>query len=267
MALFIPNNRTIELIQASQSFKMNQNQLAVQLKTTRQDAGQELLIDLMAHRLKENITVVDAELSKVITYSRKAVAKRYFDELKQQQLNEVSDGLIDIENVATTMTAVKKYELTNDTFNTIVKCFHSTQYGLVQWLLLQGEERTKEHFGDSAKVFNQKVKRLIKYVEAHHATFEQELTMNVEKDALATIDAIDHFFHLYESPDFVSNEQITEAFEEYQDLLPFTEALDKVHYEGKLFDDWRGYTERNEFLLELNHQQQVLLDKVRFKTS
>lgn len=268
MTLFIPNDHTVALIMASTSFKSNALGLAAELKTTKEDAGQEILYELMAHRLTEDVQVIDTATSKLITYARKAVRKAHFDAIKTQQLNEVSSNTVDIENIADNVPLLDRYDIDNNTFNTIVGTFHSTQYELVGWLLTQGEERTREHFEDDARAWNRKMKRLLKYVEDHKETFEANLEMSKEKDTKKTIEDINQFFRLYDAdPYLISNDLITEYFEEHQDTLAFTLALDKVHYQGKLFDDWRNYPERTEFLLELNYQQQVLRDKLYPKTA
>lgn len=268
MTLFIPSDHTVAIIMASTSFKSNALGLASELKTTKEDAGQEIMYELMAHRLTEDIDIMDMATSKLITFARKAVRKAHFDAIKTQQLNEVSSNTIDIENIADNVPLLDRYDIDNDTFNTIVGTFHSTQYELVGWLLTHGEEKTKEHFGDTPMRFNQKMKRLLKYVDAHKATFEANLEMSKDKDMKQVVEDINQFFRLYEAdPYLISNLSITEYFEEHQDTLAFTLALDKVHYQGKLFDDWRHYPERTEFLLELNNQQQVLLAKLYPKTA
>lgn len=268
MALFIPSDKTVALIMASDAFKSNALGLAVELKTTKEDAGQEIMWELMAHRLKEDIEVMDTATSKLITYARKSARKAHFDAIKEQQLNEVSSGAIDIENITENVHLLDSYDIDNDTFNTIVGTFHSTQYSLVGWLLTNGEDATREHFGDTPKVFNQKIKRLEQYVHNHKATFEANLEMSRDKDMKQVVEDINQFFKLYEADSyFISNDLITEYFEKHQDTLAFTLALDKVHYQGKLFDDWRHYPERTQFLLELNYQQQLLLDKLYPKTA
>lgn len=268
MALFIPSEYTVALIMASDSFKSNSLGLAVELKTTKEDAGQEILWQLMTNRLKEDITVVTTDVSKSITYARKSARKAHFDAIKTQQLNEVSSGRVNIENITENVHLLDRYEIDNDTFNTIVGTFHSTQYELVGWLLSNGEDATREHFNDTPKVFNQKMKRLEQYVHNHKAIFEANLEMSKDKDMKQIVEDINLFFRMYEADSYlVSNQDITEYFEEHQDTLAFTKALDAVHYEGHLFDDWRHYPERTQFLLELNHQQQVLLDKLYPKTA
>lgn len=268
MALFIPNDNTVALIMASDSFKSNALGLAVELKTTKEDAGQEIMWQLMTSRLKEDITEMDTATSKLITYARKSARKAHFDAIKTQQLNEVSSGALDIENITENVHLLDRYEIDNDTFNTIVGTFHSTQYSLVGWLLTNGEDATREHFGDDARSWNRKMKRLEQYVRDHRAIFEANLEMSKDKDMKQVVEDINQFFRMYEADSFlISNDLITEYFEEHQDALAFTKALDAVHYEGKLFDDWRHYPERTQFLLELNYQQQVLLDKLYPKTA
>lgn len=259
----IINDRTIELLTESDSFAMNAAQLAYSLKITKEQAKSELLYELYVHRLKENITgpLTLAE-QRMITYTRKDIERNYFKELNEVIENEVSDEIVDIENIPKVSYILDTYEIDNDQFNTLLNCFHSTQRNFVSRLILTGQERTQESLGLSNKRFNEQLKRTTQYVKSHINLFRQQLTMNVEKDRRQTINDIDEFFSVYESP-FVSNDQILELFLKHQDEEPFAVALDRVKYQGLLFEDWQGYTERTEFLLELNYQQQILLDKER----
>lgn len=263
------NDRTIELITQSESFAMNARQLAYDLKIPLDDAKQELIFELLIHRLKENIvTAITTEQQKMITFAKKDIERRHFKEIDTLLKNEVSDDVVDITNVSSVSQVMATYELDEGQFDDILSAFHSTQRNFVARLLLTGENKTREFTGDSTKVFNQKLKRIIKYVDEHKANFEQRLEMNKEKDIKKTIGDINQFFRMYDAdPYLISNDLITEYFEAHQDTLAFTLALDKVHYQGKLFDDWRHHQERTEFLLELNHQQQVLLDKLYPKTA
>lgn len=263
------NDRTIELITQSESFAMNARQLAYDLKIPLDDAKQELIFELLIHRLKENIvTALTTEQQKMITFAKKDIERRHFKEIDTLLKNEVSDEVVDITNVSSVSQVMATYELSEGQFDDILSAFHSTQRNFVARLLLTGEEKTREFTGDTTKRFNEKLKRTLKYVADHKANFEQRLEMNHSKDLKQTIEDINQFFRMYEADSFlISNELITEYFEEHQDILAFTLALDKVHYQGKLFDDWRHYPERTEFLLELNNQQQVLLAELYPKTA
>lgn len=265
-AAFI-NDRTIELITNDESFKMNVRQLAYDLKISKEDAKQDLLYDLLMNRLKENYTgPLTQDQQKMLTYAKKDIERKHFKAINEVLENEANTELVDIELIPEVQIALDYYELDNDQFNTMLMCFHSTQREFVSRVLLMGEVRAKEYYDMPTKVFNQKIKRVIKYVHDHKEVFRTRLYQNSRTDLLDTIDTINDFFRIYESP-FISNEQITEAFLNNEDLLPFQSALDKVQYQGKLFDDWKHYTERTDFLLELNYQQQVLLDKVYSKVA
>ncbi|WP_099045144.1 hypothetical protein [Leuconostoc citreum] len=265
--MVIINDRTIELLTESDSFAMNVNQLAYSLKITKEQAKSELLYELYVHRLKDNITgpLTPAE-QRMITYARKDIERNYFKELNEVIENEVSDEVVDIENIPKVSYVLDTYEIDNYQFNTLLNCFHSTQRNFVSRLILTGQERTQESLDLTTKRFNQQLKRILAYVKSHKERFRQELTMNVEKDRRQTINDIDEFFSVYESP-FVTNQQILDEFLKHQDEEPFAIALDRVKYQGKLFEDWNGYAERTEFLLELNYQQQVLLDKEHAKSA
>lgn len=258
------NDRTIELIQQSNSFNMNANQLAFSLKISLPDAKQELLFDLLVHRLKENITTtLTSEQERMITFSRKDIERKHFKALNEQLANEVSDQEVDITEIPQVPQVMATYDLDEGQLDDILMCFHSTQRNFVARLLLTGEDDTRAFFNDTPRVFNQRLKRLLKYVEDHRAIFEQRLEMNREKDLKEKVELINQFFKLYDAdPYFISNNQITEFFEANQDLEVFAVALDKVRYQGLLFEDWRGYSERTNFLLELNYQQQLLLDEL-----
>jgi len=258
------NNDTIKLIQSSESFQMNSATLANTLHTTKQDAGQEILIELYTNRLDDNITEVDSKVSRDITFARKDVERAYYKELKEQQEHEVDYDATLMENLAelvSTNSYLKDYDIDNDKFNLIVSLFHSTQQAFVARLLLTGEESTMNFFDDSQKTFNRKLSRVENYARTHQGKFRSKLLVPYDLELQAMSDAIDEFFNLYDS-EFVSNKQVKDYFVSHQDMYPFAEALDKVHYQGLLFDDWRGYTERTDFLLELNYQQQVLLDQI-----
>lgn len=263
----IINDRTIEITQQSDSFAMNVNQLAYSLKITKKQAASELLYELYVHRLKDNITgPLTPEQQRMITYTKKDIERSYFKEINEVIENEVSNELVDIENIPEVSYILDTYEIDDGQFNRLLNCFQVTQRNFVSRLLLTGEQKTKESLGLTTKRFNQQLKRILAYVKAHKERFRQELTMNVEKDRRQTINNINEFFSIYESP-FVSNDQILDEFLKHQDEEPFAIALDRVKYQGKLFEDWKGYTERTEFLLELNHQQQLLLDKEHAKSA
>lgn len=260
------NNDTIKLIQESESFQMNSATLANTLHTTKQDAGQEILIELYTNRLDDNITEVDSKVSRDITFARKDVERAYYKELKEQQEHEVDYDATLMENLpelVSTNSYLKDYDIDNNKFNLIVSLFHSTQQGFVARLLLTGEDATMKFFGDSQKVFNQKLARVERYARTHQGKFRSKLLVPYDLELQAMSDAIDEFFSLYEAQsDLINNKELTKYFTTHQDMYPFAEALDKVHYQGKLFDDWRGYSERTDFLLELSYRQQVLLDKI-----
>lgn len=260
------NNETIEVITSSEVFKKNVSILASTTHTTRQDAEQELLVELFLSRLDDNITEVDTATSKSVVFARKDLQRDYYTDLAKQQKYEVEYDNELLENVAelvSTNSYLKEYEIDNDKFNLIVSLFHSTQQNFVARLLLTGQESTQEFTHDSTKVFNQKLSRVEQYARTHQGKFRAKLLTPYILELQAMSDAIDEFFSLYEAqPELISNEELTKYFTAHQDLYPFAEALDVVHYQGKLFNDWRGYKERSSFLIELNHQQQVLLDTI-----
>lgn len=265
------NNETIEVITRSEVFKKNVSILASITHMTRQDAEQELLVELFLSRLDDNITEMDTATSKSIVFARKDLERDYYTDLSKQQKYEVAYDSELLENVAELVSAnsyLKDYEIDSDKFNLIVSLFHSTQQGFVARLLLTGQEATQDFTHDSAKVFNQKMSRVEQYARAHQGKFRTKLLTPYDLELKAMSDAIDEFFDLYQSdPNLISNKVVKDYFTSHQDMYPFSEALDVVHYQGKLFDDWRGYKERSSFLIELNHQQQVLLDKIAERKS
>lgn len=257
-------NKTIQVIQSSESFKANSATLASTLHTTVEDAGQEILIELLTNRLDENIDEMTDKVSRDITFARKDVERAYYKQLKEQQKYEVDyDGTL-LENLPELLDAnsyLGGYELDdNDTFNLLISQFHSTQQGFVARLLLTGAKATQKFTGDSTKVFNQKLKRIENYAIQHQARFHQVLKTPYDNELAIMIKNIDTFFELYESdPELITNQEITKYFTKHQNEYSFATALDKVRYQGKLFDDWRNYSERTDFLMWLNGQEQELI--------
>jgi len=257
------------MVTARDSFKMNVNTLANTLHTTKQDASQELLIELFTNRL-DNVTEVTPKVQRDITFARKDVERSYYKELKDQQKYTIDyDGEL-LENLPEELESnsyLKDYNVDdNDTFNLIVSLFRKDQQNLVARLILRGATDTQEFYGDSDSVFNQKVKRVTQYAVTHQAKFKQALKTPYDLELEQMSRNIDEFFNIYES-EFTTNKQVKDFFVKHQDEYTFSRALDVVRYEGLLFDDWKGYTERTDFLLELNYQQQVLLDLIARRNS
>lgn len=257
-------NKTIQVIASSNSFKANSLTLASTLHTTLADAGQEILIELLTNRLDDNIDEITDKVSRDITFARKDVERAYYRQLKEQQKYEIDyDGTL-LENLPELLddsSYLADYGLDdNDTFNKLISLFHSTQQGFVARLLLTGAKETQKFTGDSTKVFNQKLKRIENYAIQHQARFHQALKTPYDNELEVMIKNIDTFFELYEAdPSLIDNKELTKYVTAHQDEYTFANALDKVHYQGKLFDNWRNYSERTEFLLELNGQQQEVI--------
>lgn len=257
-------NKTIKVIESSDSFKANSATLASTLHTTLADANQEILIELLTNRLDDNITEMTDKVSRDITFARKDVERAYYKQLKEQQKYEIDyDGTL-LENLPELLdnsSYLGDYGLDdNDTFNKLISLFHSTQQGFVARLLLTGAEETQKFTGDSKKVFNQKLKRVENYAIQHQAMFHQALKTPYDNELEIMVKNIDTFFDLYEADkSLIDNKQLTKYFTAHQDEYTFANALDKIHYQGLLFDDWRNYSERTDFLLELNYQQQELI--------
>lgn len=258
------NDKTIKVIQSSESFKANSATLASSLHTTLEDAGQEILIEVLTNRLDGNITEMSDKVSRDITFARKDVERDYYKQLKEQQKYEVDyDGTL-LENLPELLDAnsyLGDYGLDdNDTFNLLISQFHSTQQNFISRILLTGAEATQEFTGDSTKVFNQKLKRIENYAIQHQARFHQVLKTPYDNELAIMVKNIDIFFELYESdPELITNQEITKYFTKHQNEYGFANSLDKVRYQGKLFDDWRNYSERTDFLMWLNGQQQELI--------
>lgn len=219
---------------------------------------------MLTNRLDDNIDEMTDLVSRDITFARKDVERAYYKQLKEQQKYEVDyDGTL-LENLPELLDAnsyLGDYGLDdNDTFNLLISQFHSTQQNFVSRILLTGAEETKAFTGDSTKVFNQKLKRIENYATQHQARFHQVLKTPYDNELEIMVKNIDTFFELYESdPELITNKEITKYFTKHQNEYSFENALDKVRYQGKLFDDWRNYSERTDFLLELNYQQQELI--------
>lgn len=260
------NNRTIEVIENSDVFKKNVSIMTSTMGIDRQEAEATLLYDLFMNRLDHDINEMDTATSKSIVFSRKDCQREQFKEIEQRADNEVELDNQLVENMTDTISDngyLKDYEIDYQKFNLIVSLFHSTQQNFVARLLLTGEDDTMKFFDDSQKVFNQKLARVERYARTHQGKFRAKLLTPYDLELQSMSDAIDKFFELYEAqPDLISNKELTKYFTAHQDMYPFSEAFDKVSYQGKLFDNWRGYTERTDFLLELNYQQQVLLDQI-----
>lgn len=257
-------NETIQVIESSDSFKANQATLASTLHTTLADAGQEIMISLLTNRLTDNITKMTDKVSRDITFARKDVERDYYKQLKEAQKYEINYDETLLENLPEILndsSYLGDYGLDdNDTFNKLISLFHSTQQGFVARLLLTGSEETQKFTGDSTKVFNQKLKRIENYAIQHQARFHQALKTPYDNELEIMVKNIDTFFDLYEAdPELIDNKELTKYFTAHQDEYTFANALDKVRYQGLLFDDWRNYSERTEFLLELNYQQQELI--------
>lgn len=257
-------DRTIKVIESSDSFKANSATLASTLHTTLADANQEILIELLTNRLDDNITEMTDKVSRDITFARKDVERAYYKQLKEQQKYEIDyDGTL-LENLPELLdnsSYLGDYGLDdNDTFNKLISLFHSTQQGFVARLFLTGAEETQKFTGDSTKVFNQRLKRIENYAIQHQAMFHQALKTPYDNELEIMVKNIDTFFDLYEAdPSLIDNKQLTKYFTAHQDEYTFARAFDSVHYQGLLFDDWRNYSERTDFLLELNYQQQELI--------
>lgn len=260
------NNKTIEVIENSDVFKKNVSILASTLKTVRFDAGQELLTELLLNRLDNNIEAMTAEVSKSIVFSRKDLQRNYYKEQAKVSEYEIeyeieydNELLENIPELVSGSTYLKDYNVDdNDTFNLIISLFRKDQQNLVARLILRGAKDTQEFYGDSDSVFNQKVKRVTQYAVTHQAKFKQALKTPYDLELEQMSRNIDEFFNIYES-EFTTNKQVKDFFVKHQDEYTFARALDAVHYEGLLFDDFKGYKERSSFLIELNYQQQLLL--------
>lgn len=254
-------NQTIKVIESSDSFKANSATLASTLHTTLSDSNQEILIELLTNRLTDNITEMTDKVSRDITFARKDVERAYYKQLKEQQKYEIDGALLEnLPELLDDSSYLGDYGLDdNGVFTKLVSVFYSTQQGFVARLLLTGAEETQKFTGDSTKVFNQKLKRIENYAIQHQARFHQALKTPYDNELEIMVKNIDTFFDLYEAdPSLIDNKELTKYCASHQDEYTFANALDKVHYQGLLFDDWRNYSERTDFLLELNYQQQEL---------
>lgn len=157
------NEKSINMIVSTPAFIKNANRLSYQLKMSRRDASQELLLELLDHRLrtwtdkdvKEAVIGDLPSLKSRIFYSQKDIVRRKFKDDKREQ--EKAEMLVNAEPSDNAQQTEQALALIPDLFK------NSQTRDWVQSVLKVGKEQTMADFGQTERQFNNKLAKTCKY--------------------------------------------------------------------------------------------------------
>lgn len=158
----------VEELTHYRTFRVEKHKLANALHVSDQDAEQELLTELVEHRMarfdddqvKKLITLDDAGFSFKIVYARKDILRAHYRTLRRQQ--ETQESLIDLQSDSRTQEDIlQALDLVPALFsNTATQEF-------VTCVLMHGKEETMKRMSLTKRQFSLKLWRTEQYCIAH----------------------------------------------------------------------------------------------------
>lgn len=220
------NEKTIKQLISTPVFISNSNKLAYELHISRQDASQELLLELLDHRLRtwdtKTVTMaIQRDLPNFkwrVEYARKDIVRRELrDTAKETEKAQMLANMTTQEsNQSETLEALERLPLLFKNKATQAWC---------DSILRVGQKETMVRFGQAPRQFNDKLAKTCKYARQHRQpkqrSHTKELKLLNEWDSLMTNEDtsnndIQGFINIHQ--DYI-NELINSSQVAYQGLL------------------------------------------------
>lgn len=224
------SEKTIKELVSTSTFLSNASKLAYMLHVSHQDASQELLLELIDHRLRKwsnkDVTMAIAKESPVLGWKIKYAAKDYYRRVNKDAARELtkSQMLAGMEpqasNESETIQALGRLPLLFKNANT---------RDWVESVLVSGQRETMVNFNQTPRQFNSKLTKVCKYARQHQQPKQSSNTKELKllkewDDLMADQDTNDN-----DIQDFIDQhkEYINEVIDDHQ-----------VAFQGRLIKDF-----------------------------
>jgi len=178
------NDSTIRAIISWRTFQTNQHAVANALKWSDEDAQQELINELIEHRLKkytasqlsELITAHDVNLGWVITYARLDLISKHYKQLGKRaqmehaaELEDVSTGIIKLNDDSGKTTEISEFKLQQ-----LIAQFPTDKTRLfVDMTIRYGKLEAQAVLGISSKQYWRRLRNATSYAAKHSDKFSR----------------------------------------------------------------------------------------------
>ncbi len=243
------NSTLITLIISNKNFKRVTKQLAADMRVRKEDAQQELLMELIEHRLAkldadtltEALKGNDGKLNRNITFAYKDLRRKYFKAVSQQLATEtdIDDLIIKEKDVIQPVhRGVSHFELQelND-FAFVI--FKPKVAQFVLRYVSQGASRTQEAYGLSAIQIKKKLYYINRIIASRRNLIDTLLRTDDEMTIIEQLKLLTHIVFLIESDnytDFVMHMYLDKVSQE--DIIQDVLAMPGYRKSGLVIPNW-----------------------------
>lgn len=249
------SEKTIKELVSTPAFLSNASKLAYMLHIPRQDASQELLLELLDHRLHKwsdkDVRHAVQRDQQNLKWKIKYAAKDYYRRISKDATRElekaqmVSHMTRQASNEAETLEALKLLELFS---NKVTKSW-------VGSVLRVGKQETMIQFHQSPRQFNSKLSRVCKYARQHQHQQPKQSNSNAKELHILT-----EWDDLMADPD--TDDNCIQAFvNSHQDYI--NEIVDSplIKFQGKLLKNFVSSGVDRYAFNELMHARYIKLEQ------
>ncbi|UWP75277.1 hypothetical protein KZR06_07230 [Lacticaseibacillus paracasei] len=223
---------TVKQLASTPVFISNCNKLAYQLGISHQDASQELLLELLDHRLRtwsdKDVTTAIAKESPVLGWKIKYAAKDYYRRVNKDYARELtkSQMMAGMEpHVSSHSETLEALEWLPELFkNKATKCW-------VESVLRVGQKETMVNFNQTPRRFGNKLAKVCKYARQHQQP-KQSNSHNTKE-----LHIISQWNDLMADPDTDDN-GIQAFIDQHKEYIDSIIDDPRIAYQGRLLKDY-----------------------------
>lgn len=230
--------KSLNMIISTPAFIKNVNRLSYQLKMSRQDASQELLLELLDHRLRswtdndvEQAVVGDLpSLKWRIKYARKDIVRREFkDDKREQEKQEKAEMLTSAQQNNNADETLEALALIPDLFK------NENTKNWVQSVLTVGKEQTMMLFHQSPRQFAAKLSKTCKYANEHRQKIGDIKMRQIDDDNMRELEVWNQFDQLI----ILNPQNIQRFITEHRELFDEVVNDQSIHQQGVLLNNFK----------------------------